>query len=209
MSVCSVMEFKVPWLGCRKETEDFIDEANGKDEAVALTLPNHIHFSDLLDEAKQMFVNLQHLWGPSKNVVSETQSLKAALKAMKSQLDTLNQELQSTREKGGSKNGSGGGSGSGNGNNGANDGRGSQRKCWRCGGNHLQKDCTQPPQGNGEDGRKPPAVNGMWDPPKAGEPQEKTINGKVLKFFAKCKFKGCPGKRTRTHNTTERQTRSC
>ena len=35
----------------------------------------------------------------------------------------------------------------------------------------LRKDCKQPPQGNGEDGRKPPAENRMWDPPKAGEPQ--------------------------------------
>ena len=55
-----------------------------------------------------------------KNVASETQSLKAALKGMKSQLDTLNQELKSTCEKDGSKNSSGGGSGSGNGKNGAN-----------------------------------------------------------------------------------------
>ena len=38
LSVCSVMEFKVPWLGHRKEIEDLIDEDNGKDEAVVLTL---------------------------------------------------------------------------------------------------------------------------------------------------------------------------
>ena len=37
LSVCSVMEFKVPWLGHRKEIEDLIDEDNGKDEAVVLT----------------------------------------------------------------------------------------------------------------------------------------------------------------------------
>ena len=202
LSVCSVMEFKVPWLGRRKEIEDFIDEANGKDEAVVLTLPNYIHFSDLLEEAKQMYVNLQHLWGPAKNVVSETQSLKAALKAMKSQLDTLNQELKSTREKGGSNNGSGGGSGGGNGNNGASDGKAPKGKCWRCGGNHLRKDCKQPP-GKEEDGKKSPTDKGMWDHPKAGEPQEKTINGKVWKFCAKCKFKGQSGKWTRTHSTAE------
>ena len=124
------MEFKVPWLGHRKEIEDLIDEDNGKDEAVVLTLPNYIHFSDLLEEAKQMHVNVQHLWDPAKNLVSETQSLKASLKAMKSQLDTLNQELKSTRDKGGSNNGSGGGSGGSNGNNGASDGKGPKGKCW-------------------------------------------------------------------------------
>ena len=67
----------------------------------------------------------------------------------------------------------------------------------------MQKDCKQPHQGNSEDGRKPPTGNGMWDPPKAGEPQDKTINGKVWKFCAKCKFKGQPGKWTRTHTTAE------
>ena len=166
------MKFEVCWLSHRKDIEDFIHEVIGKNEAAVLALPNHIHFSDLLDEAKQMFVNLQHLWAPSKNVVSETQSLKVALKAMKSQLDTLYQELKSTRENSGSKNGSGGA----NGTNGANDGRGSQLKCWS---DHLWKDCKQPPQGNGEDDKKSPVTKGLWDPPKPGEPQEKTINGKV------------------------------
>ena len=52
LSVCSMMEFKVPFLRHRKAIKDFIDWANGKDEAVVLALPKYIHFSDLLDEAK-------------------------------------------------------------------------------------------------------------------------------------------------------------
>ena len=69
---------------------------------------------------------------------------------MKSPLETLNWELKSARENGGSnfrsKSGSGSGSGYANGSNGGN---GNQRKCQRCGSN-----CQAiPPRNSSYDGK--------------------------------------------------------
>ena len=137
LSECSVLEFKVPWLGKRQSIEDFLDEANGMEPTAVLTLPNYIHFSDLLDEAKQMFINLSHKWGPSQTTVTEAQTLKAQLKAMQSKLDSLNQELKSSR---GNNSNSSSGTVAGAGDS-------KKKNCWKCGkDDHLSKDC--PKKGN-------------------------------------------------------------
>jgi hypothetical protein len=48
----------------------------------------------------------------------------------------------------------------------------------------------------------------MWNAPKTGEPQEKTINGKVWKWYAKCTFMDKLGQWTKTHSTIEHKDKS-
>ena len=55
LSDCSVLEFKVPWLGKRQRIEEFLDEANGMEPTSVLTLTNYIHFSDLLDDKDPLY----------------------------------------------------------------------------------------------------------------------------------------------------------
>jgi hypothetical protein len=193
LSDCSVLEFKVPWLGKRQRIEEFLDEANGMEPASVMTLANYIHFSDLLDDAKQMYINLSHKWGPSQTTMTEAQTLKSQLKAMQSKLDSLNQELKSSR------------SNSSNSSSGTGDGK--KKKCWNCGKeDHLSKDCPKKRNKDSKDSKDTKAQDSnIWDAPKAGEPQEKTINGKVWKWCAKCMFKEKLGRWTKTHTTSEHQ----
>jgi Zinc knuckle len=63
--------------------------------------------------------------------------LKAQLKAMQSKLDSLNQELKTSRTAGSSQTHTGAGAGAGR-----------NEECWSCGmEDHLSKDCPQKGKG--------------------------------------------------------------
>ena len=66
LTKCSVMDFRVQWMGRRPAIERFLRESTGKDEAAILALPGYVHFSDLLAEAKDAYHDLRSVWDKSK-----------------------------------------------------------------------------------------------------------------------------------------------
>ena len=182
-TACSVLDFKVQWMGRRETVEKFIKESAGKDKATIAKMSNKIHFNELLEAGKQMFTNLQHKWGPAKNVQTQEQALVAKVKALTSKLEEVSQSLKSKQTGGG----------------GTNAGTGKKAgPCWICGGPHKKKDhpkdggsnnnggggSQQPPQ-NGNDSDKKTGPR-SWPAPKEGDSQTKTWEGKQFFFCQKC-----------------------
>jgi hypothetical protein len=195
LSVCLVMDFKVPWLGKRAQVEQFANDSNGKSDVVVRAMANHIHFSDLLEDAKQMHTNLLHMWGSGKGA-SESQALKAEIKALNAKLETVNQELKAVKNPTGASSGQADSGPSGN-------GKDRKAKCWNCGSeDHMKKNC---PEKNKD---KQNQTSGLWAAPKDGEPQEKVINGKTFKWCAKCSWRGRKGKWTVSHGTADHKDKS-
>ena len=92
---CSVMDFKIQWMAKRDPVEAFLKEAAGKDKAVVLAMPNCIHFSHLLDSAKDSYMNLLPQWGPSKDAIDGPETaLLTQLKALTGKVDKLDQQLK-------------------------------------------------------------------------------------------------------------------
>ena len=181
MTQCSVMDFKVQWMGRRPAVEAFIQETAGKDEAVVAQMPNKIDFDKLLNEAKKSYNNLKHLWGPAKDAMTE-QVFVSQMNAFSSKLDKIEQKL-SQKDSGSSGNGSGG--------------KGQRQvKCWRCGRvGHVKQDCPEP------DAEGDSSNPSKWAPPKPGEPTKKLIDGKMKFWCGTCR-RG-EGAWNNTHETAD------
>lgn len=179
---CTVLDFQVFWIGKRSSVESFVQETAGKDKSAVASMPNRIHFNDLLETARQSYTNLLHKWGPNKGLPSQEASLVAEVKAMKAAVTQLKQQLNPA---------SGGGGGSNRGNNGNN----GKRRCYDCQSDtHLRgspqcpkfqakTDGSKPPP----NGDTPPAGQGKWRAPKEGEPHTKEINGTTFHWCQKCR----------------------
>lgn len=190
LSSCTVMDFKIHWMTKRGKVEEFVKETLGKSKQAVATLPNRIHYRDLLEEAKSKFINLQHLWGPGTPAKEE--ALLSQVKALKAQVAKMDQSLKS---KAGGDGGKSSGDTSGQ----------SKRKCFICDStDHLKKDCPQKKSGGGGGNNQSPST-GKWAKPKDGEPHEKTVDG-VKKFWCS-KCGDGKGRWNNTHKTDAHKTK--
>ena len=185
-SKCTVMDFRIHWMGRRSEVNQFVKDSSGKDAATVLAMPNRIHFQDLLDEGKDLFTDLKDQWGPAK-AAGPAAALLTVLDRINARVAQLDQKLHAkTGDKGG-----------------GDEGGKKELKCFKCGKPGFTKktcpDCNSP-NGNGS-GKPPPTGTGKWSAPKDGEPKEKMINGSLHKWCSKCR-KG-QGRWTKDHSTEE------
>ncbi len=149
---------------------------------------NYIHFDSLLEEGKDLFINLKDQWGPAK-AVAPVNAMVSAVDKLTARVAQLDQQLKAKGNNNGNNNGNGDKKGNGNG-----------LKCFKCGKPGFTKktcpDCNK--DSNGKDGTKQP---GKWAAPKDGEPTEKMIDGVLMKYCAKCR-RG-KGRWTNDHTTAE------
>ena len=183
---CSVMDFKIVFMGRRAAVEKFLRESNGKDAAAIAAMPNKITYKTLLAEGKSQYNNLRSRWGPAKAAKESVETaMLSKLQAMEAK---LNQAIVANRTQ----------SNGNNGDNGNGKGDGKKRKCFVCGSeDHLKKDCPKAKTDTtpGDDFTK-------WPPPKDNEPKKKTAKGgKTVYWCAKCN-RG-KGKWNESHPTDE------
>lgn len=181
-SGCSVMDFKVQWMGRRVDVERFVRESSGKSKEVIVNMPNYIHFQHLLDSAKSGYTNLKHLWGPSADgKPTQESALIAKLDQMEAMIATLNSGKT--------------------GETGKDDSWKNRIKCNYCKEvGHLKKDCP-----------KAGSTKGDYSEPKDGE-TTRTIDGKLRKWCTKCRRRGAKasetGMWTTTHTTADHVNKS-
>ena len=188
LSACSILDFKVQFMGRRTAVEQFIRETAGKTPSAVQAMPDRITYEVLLEEAERAFNNLKHVWGTPAKAGPEN-AMVAQLKAMTAKLNKVEQQLKLKDAAGGDKGKGGGSPGSDNGGGGKG-----KRKCFKCGSeDHLAKDCPKP---KGKDPGKQ-----RLPPPKNGEPHTKEVNGKTLMWCSKC-WKG-KGSWNRSHLTKD------
>ena len=135
LTACTVMDFKVMWMGKHPTVEAFVKDSLGKDKNVVALMPNKIHFSDLLEEAKEMFTNLgdSNKWGAMSQ--SKEDAMVAQLKAMTAKVNTLTNQLKSKPPTNENKDGGGGGGG-----------EKKKRRCFVCDSEkHIKKVCPKDP----------------------------------------------------------------
>ena len=195
LSACSVMEFKIHWMTKRSRVEEFVKETLGKDKEAIELMPNKITFRDLLEDAKEKYNNLQHLWGPGANL-QQDKAMVGQMRAFQSKLSKLDQAINQ-KTNGGGDGGSGGKPGGGK----------KPISCWDCNGPHMRKDCPGlKSKGDDSSGNPPPPqATGKWAAPKPGEPHEKEIDGVKKKWCSKCR-KG-RGKWNKDHFTKDHKTK--
>ena len=191
------MDFKIHWMGKRKEVVEFVKETLGKDKAAVAALPNVIHFRDLLEEAKETYTDLQHLWGNAPP--SKEQALVSQLKALQAKLDKMDQQLKAKPAEAT-----------------PNGGTQRERACFNCGDkNHLAKDCPNKGKNggsnNGNQGKGEPGNggnsggSGKWARPKDGEKHEKEFDGVLMHWCGKCR--DGRGRWNKTHKTAGHKTK--
>jgi hypothetical protein len=208
-TACSVLDFQVHWMGRRTAVENFQKEIAGKDPSVLSTMSNPITYTLLLEEAGEKFMNLKHLWGPAKDakgahtasaetlLLQKIERMEAKLSQMSNRPRTFPGKScygcgmadmikpQCPRCKNSSSGGSNGGSRGGSNGGGRSRGNPAPAPASSAGGNDGS-------HGNSSSGSK-------WAAPKDGEPHTKTINGKTMKWCAKCR--DGKGRWTKTHHT--------
>ncbi len=197
-SAASVLDFKVHWMGCRAAIHSFIKESAGKSKDVVASLPNHVHFSDLLQDGKELFHELQEggNWG-STGKASPEQTLLSSVKTLNAKVAQLDQQLKAKGGNGNNGNGTNNGNGNGNGN---------KRRCYNCNSEeHLANACPKKNKDRKDEssGSPPAAGSGKWSAPKEGEPHQKMINGTLHYWCSKCR-RG-KGRWTKDHLTSQHQ----
>ena len=182
---CTVADFRIHWMGRRDAVEKFIQASSGKDPATRLKLSTYTHFTHLLKEGKDKFMNLQAHWGPAKGVV--TQAMFSQLQA---QMATINQKLKAKTTDASS---------------GTGDKDKKELKCYDCGKpGYTKRNCPDcKAKREADKGKNPPKSDGKgkWAAPKDGEPTEKKIDDVLYKWCAKCR-RG-KGRWTKDHTTAE------
>lgn len=194
LSACSIMDFKIHFMTQRSKVEAFVKETLGKDKAAIASLPDRIHFRDLLEDAKEKYTNLQHLWGKSSQ--SKEQALLSQVKALQAKLDKVDQQLKAQPSENKPK---------------------GKRACFNCGSeDHLANQCDKPKKANNNTnngtqnkGKGTKSANsgtpGKWAKPKDGEPTEKEIDGEMRYYCTKCN--NGKGRWTKNHKTDGHKTK--
>ena len=172
---CSVMDFKVVFMGRRAPIEKFLRESHGKDAAAVAAMSSKVTYKSLLAEGKSQYNNLKSRWGPAKAVKENRETaLMAKLQAMEAK---LNQAITL-------KNSGGGNNNNGNGNS------GKQKVCYDCGSpDHFRgnPNCPKKKDSEGKGHSSDSDDYKKWPAPKDGDPQKKTLKGGKLIFWcAKC-----------------------
>ena len=176
---CTVMDFKIEFMGRRKTVEKFLRDSAGKEAAVIAKMPDRITFRDLLAEGKTSYNNLQHKWGPAKS------AKKDPVTAMMGKIDAMENKLnQALTSKGNGGGNTGGGAKS------SDNGGAKKRKCWNCGSeDHLSTDPACPkyekPADKGSD-KKNDKEFLNWPAPAENQPKKKTVDGKTYYYCSKC-----------------------
>ena len=169
---CSVMDFKIHWMGRRPAVQQFVRESAGKNEATVKAMVTYVHFDMLLDEGKALYVELQAQWGPATSVKSKEATMLATISQLSAKVAQLDQQLKQTKPE-----------------------PKKDVKCYECGKPGFTKrtcpDCKKKREAStpapAPAPSPAPAGNaGKWAKPKDGEPQEKMIDGKLHKFCRKC-----------------------
>ena len=192
LSACSIMDFKIHFMTQRSKVETFIKETIGKDRAAIDSMKDKIHYRDLLEDAKEKYTNLQHLWG--KNPQAKDQAWLSQVKALQAKLDKMDQQLKAKSDESQPK---------------------EERSCFNCGETgHLANKCPKPKkqgsnrnQGKGGGGSRRGGNRsnpGKWAKPKDGEPHEKEIDGEMRYYCAKCN--NDRGRWTKSHKTNDHKT---
>ena len=174
---CSVMDFKVTFMGWRAPIEQFLKESNGKDKQAIRSMSNRVTYEQLLNEGKNAYNNLKSRWGPAKAVKDSPE--KAMLAQFKALEAKVSQALEIKPNLG-----SGGKGGGGQKKNPGG------KTCHDCGSEYhfcghsecpkAKKDDNKPAPDDANDWRKLPA-------PKEGEPVKKTMKGgKIIHWCPKC-----------------------
>ena len=188
LSACTVMDFKIIWMAKRPTVNSFLKNSAGKSKTVIAAMPDKIHFNDLLEAGKTDFGNLQHLWGKDHQTPKE-KALTASLHQLQAKVTELNQKLSTN----GSKNPDGKKS------------SGGKFKCHNCGKEgHIRPHCPdlKKPK-DPKDDKSSNKAPGKWAPPKDNDPLEKEIDGKKMKWCAKCR-RG-KGRWNDSHTTADHQ----
>ena len=194
-SACTVMDFKIHFMSRRSDVQRFVRDSAGKEAATVKAMSNYIHFQHLLDEGKELFLDLQEQWGPTKPA-GPANAMISALQSLSAKVANLDQALKA-------KPGGGGKEGSDK----------KELKCFTCGKpGHTKKTCPDCNKGNGTPGGGSPPPKKKkpfkWAAPKDGEPQEKEIDGKPHKYCAKCKNgRGFWTSGAQMHGTAEHKNR--
>jgi hypothetical protein len=191
---CTVMDFKIAFMGRRVAIEQFLREAHGKDKAAVASMTNRVTYQQLLQEGKYAYNNLKKRWGPASAVKENPE------KAMLVKFEALEAKLKQALEL--------------KGDNGARKKNSNGKKCFDCGSEYHFKgaqECKKKGSGsnnNSVNNNNNSATNGgngkdefwKWPAPKDGEAKEKkTSEGKMIFWCSKCK-KG-NGKWNETHKT--------
>lgn len=203
-SDCSIMDFKIAFMTRRTDVEKFLRESIGKDPSAIAAMPNRITFDQLLEEGKNKYNNLKDRWGNPKE--SSEKALLSEVKALKAQLNQMNNSLEL------SKNNKPNGEQS----NGKTQGKNPKGlKCFDCGSpDHFKGNDSCPNKGkgtnagkggSGKDGKSNFKEWRKWSAPSEGEPTTKTTNdGTTVHYCSKCG--GGKGRWNDTHQESEHQT---
>ena len=97
-SAVLVQNFVVMWKSQKRRVDNSVRKLAGKDPMVVRQMPNYIHFSHLLDQAKINYHDLQAEWG-SSIAGNKLKAMQAKLDSMTSQLSKVKQQLSLSKSK--------------------------------------------------------------------------------------------------------------
>jgi hypothetical protein len=181
---CSVMDFKVHFMGRRAAVEKFIRESAGKDPLVVAQMSNLETYATLLEEGKRQYTNLSPKWGPASAAKEAPNAMMAKLTDIEKKVSqVLTPQKAQTAE-------------------GAKGKGGKKFKCFRCGKEgHGIKECPE----NEKDTKDKPKKESSEDDWKFKCPtdgtKEKTVDGAKYFWCGKCR-KG-KGAWNKTHGSAE------
>ena len=87
------MDFKVEFMGRCTKINEFLRKSASKSPAMASSMPNQIHFCDLLDEGRKLFRELTESkkWGAAVQTPSPEHALLNTVNQLVAQVAQLDQ----------------------------------------------------------------------------------------------------------------------
>jgi hypothetical protein len=169
-SACTVMDFKIHWMGRRAAVQSFLRDAAGKDPSVVEAMPTYMSYTTLLDEGKEIYTDMKTKWGASTKT-PETSLMASLITDLQAQVGQLDQRLRASPATPSPNNGQGNGR--------------PPIQCYGCGApGVIQSRCTRCNPNGGSNGE---ATAAKWAPPGPGESEERIINGHLHYFCSRCK----------------------